>query len=224
MRIALIVAVAMTACGHAAAAQSQDRETFMEQCRREAIAADPDAERWADATCAETWTAVEASRPMTDAILGLFPGQGAVGRHPAAIRRAMPGVRWTTGETPEAVAGGVLGDFSVAIQRTPAGHVRFGWSEIGGLIPFAPAEALKVRGAEVSTIGCYAFGVSESNTVYRVEAANHAPFAMTVYQRQAPTASAWSFLNVIVDPGGEIPDFQALKTAEPDADWATDCP
>lgn len=225
MRIILIVvtALASAACGEAASAPPQDRAAFLDQCRRDAVAADPDAERWADVTCAETWTAVEASRPMTDAILGLFPAGGAVGRHPAAIRRALPTVQWTTGETPEAVAGGVLGDLAVSIQRDPAGRVLFGWSEVGGMIPFAPVDAFKASGATVSTIGCYAFGASESNAVYRVEAPGHAPFAMTVYRRQAPTANAWSFLNVTVDPGGDIPDLQALGRAEPEADWATDC-
>jgi len=82
---------------------------------------------------------------------------------------------------------------------------------------------LRTRGARVAPVGCHAFGAGESNTVYRVEAAGHVPFAMTVYRREAPTGAAWSTLTITADAERRIPTLDGLRAAEPDSDWSADC-
>ena len=90
-------------------------------------------------------------------------------------------------------------------------------------MPFDPVEALRVRGASVDPIGCYAFGAGESNSVWRVEAPGHAPFALTVYNREAPTASAMSHITVSADAERNIPTLGDLRAAEPGQDWMETC-
>ena len=91
----------------------------------------------------------------------------------------------------------------------------------------ARVEALaqeRVRGARVDPIGCYAYGAGESNSVWRVDAPGHAPFALTVYRREAPTASALSHITVSADAERNIPTLGDLRAAEPDQDWMATCP
>ena len=117
-----------------------------------------------------------------------------------------------------------MAGLNVEVTRTPTTRIIFNWSATGEPVPYDPVEALKVRGASVDPIGCYAYGAGEGESVWRVEAPGHAPFALRVYRREAPTASALSYLTVTADAERNIPTLGDLRTAEPDQDWMETCP
>lgn len=219
MRAVLFVACLSVAASDALAAPPpvQARDAFLARCRAEILAAEPGAERWVGEVCEERWTAVARSNPMIDALLSLFKAGTPAALDPADVRARASMVRWRTD------AEGQLGPLSVETTRDPSVRLVIGWSATGEPVPYEPAEALRVRGAEVEPIGCYAYGAGESNTVWRVAAPGHAPFAMTVYRREAPTASALSHLTVSVEADRNIPSLAALRRADPDSEWKTQC-
>lgn len=195
----------------------QARDQFLARCRGEILAAEPNAERWVDEACEERWTAVARSNPMVDALLSLFKTGTPAALDPADVRARAPMVRWRSATE------GQLGPLWVETTRDPSVRLVIGWSATGEPVPYDPAEALRVRGAEVVPIGCYAFGAGESNTVWRVAAPGHVPFALTVYRREAPTGAALSHLTVSVNAERDIPDLAALRAAEPEPDWRPRC-
>jgi len=222
MRTLLILTVLVGAACSAppATATAQESESqFIARCRRQVVADDPRAAEWAHDSCVESWGRMAAAGPMLDAVLPLFATGAAPATTPAAIRAALPGLRWTQKGADDAVASAPLGDLTVEILNAPPGRIRFGWSKVAEPIPLDPVEALRSRGARLTPVACYALGLSESNTVWRVDMPGHAPFGLTVYRREAPTGDAWSFLAVTADTDRRIPTLAALRTEEPDADW-----
>jgi hypothetical protein len=223
-RFLFAAGLSLTAAGAAlsapVAAPQDARDHFLSRCRERTLAQNPGAD-WAASYCAETWPAVTRSNPLVDAILSSF-AEGA----PAALDPADVKAR------PDAQAfEGALGPVKVVARRGPTTLLELGWTTllelgwtaVGEPVPYEIVEALRTRDAVVMPIGCYAFGVGESNTVYRVEAAGRVPFAMTVYRREAPTGSAWSSLTITADAERHIPTLSSLKAAEPDAEWTADC-
>ena len=119
------------------------------------------------------------------------------------------------------IAGGRLGrDLSVQVDRAGP-SLNFYWSEAGQPIPYNIVEALRARGAEVTMVGCYALGTGENNESYRVAAPGRAPFALSVYGRMAPVASANSFYNVGAMLSGQVKTLAQLRRE--DSTWALTC-
>ncbi len=219
MRAALFVAsLACLPClmtTPAAAQETQDQ--FMQRCTL-ALARTANMASYAEGACAEQWPKVTRANQMVDAILSVFVAGTPSALDPADVQRRASMIRWTSPSQ------GRLADLNVETTRTPTTQIIFKWSATGEPVPFDPVEALRVRGASVDPIGCYAFGAGESNSVWRVEAPGHAPFALTVYNREAPTASAMSHITVSADAERNIPTLGDLRAAEPDPDWMQTCP
>jgi hypothetical protein len=199
----------------AAAQETQDQ--FMARCTQ-VLAETANMASYAEGACAEQWPKVTRANQMVDAILSVFVAGTPSALDPADVQRRASMVRWTSPSQ------GRLADLNVEVTRTPTTQIIFKWSATGEPVPFDPVEALRVRGASVDPIGCYAFGAGESNGVWRVAAPGHAPFALTVYNREAPTASAMSHITVSADAERNIPTLDDLRAAEPDPDWMQTCP
>lgn len=199
----------------AAAQETQDQ--FMARCTQ-VLAETANMASYAEGACAEQWPKVTRANQMVDAILSVFVAGTPSALDPADVQRRASMVRWTSPSQ------GRLADLNVETTRTPTTQIIFKWSATGEPVPFDPVEALRVRGASVDPIGCYAFGAGESNSVWRVEAPGHAPFALTVYNREAPTASAMSHITVSADAERNIPTLGDLRAAEPDPEWMETCP
>lgn len=199
----------------AAAQETQDQ--FMARCTQ-VLAETANMASYAEGACAKQWPKVTRANQMVDAILSVFVAGTPSALDPADVQRRASMVRWTSPSQ------GRLADLNVETTRTPTTQIIFKWSATGEPVPFDPVEALRVRGASVDPIGCYAFGAGESNSVWRVEAPGHAPFALTVYNREAPTASAMSHITVSADAERNIPTLGDLRAAEPDPEWMETCP
>lgn len=219
MRAALFVAsLACLPCLMTTPAAAQEtREQFMERCTL-TLARTANLASYAEGACAEQWPKITRANQMVDALLSLFAAGTPSALDPADVRARASTVRWRSASE------GRLADLNVETTRTPTTRIIFNWSATGEPVPFDPVEALRVRGASVDPIGCYAFGASESNSVWRVEAPGHVPFALTVYRRDAPTASAMSHITVSADAERNIPALDDLRAAEPGQDWMEACP
>lgn len=219
MRAALFVASLASLISLAASpgAAQETREQFLNRCTME-LAETANMASYAEGACAEQWPKVTRANQMVDAILSVFVAGTPSALDPADVQRRAAMVRWTSPSQ------GRLADLDVETTRTPTTRIIFKWSATGEPVPFDPVEALRVRGAQVYPIGCYAFGAGESNSVWRIDAPGHAPFALTIYNREAPTASAMSHITVSADAERTIPTLDDLRAAEPDPDWMQTCP
>ncbi|HEY1073858.1 hypothetical protein [Brevundimonas sp.] len=219
MRAALFVApLACLPCLMTTPAAAQEtREQFMDRCTL-ALARTANMASYAEGACAEQWPKITRANQMVDALLSLFAAGTPSALDPADVRARASMVRWRSASE------GRLADLNVETTRTPTTRIIFNWSATGEPVPFDPVEALRVRGANVDPIGCYAYGAGETNSVWRVEAPDSAPFALTVYRREAPTASAMSSITVSADAERNIPTLNDLRAVEPDQDWMETCP
>ena len=220
MRAALFVAslACLSAFAASPAAAQEARDQFMERCTlAHAVAETANMQSYALGDCGEQWIALNRANPMLDAILSVFVAGTPSALDPADVQRRASIVRWTSASQ------GQLAGLNVEVTRTPTTRIIFNWSATGQPIPYDPVEALRVRGAQVYPIGCYALGAGETHGVWRVDAPGHAPFALSVYRREAPTASALSYITVSADAERNIPTLGDLMAAEPDQDWQ-DCP
>ena len=219
MRAALFVAsLASLPCLMTTPAAAQETQgQFMDRCTL-ALAETANMASYAEGACAEKWIAVTRANQMLDALLSVFVANTPSALDPADVQARASMIRWRSPSQ------GQLAGLNVEVTRTPTTRIIFNWSATGEPVPYDPVEALRVRGASVDPIGCYAFGAGESNSVWRVEAPGHAPFALSVYRREAPTASAMSSITVSADAERNIPTLGDLRAAEPDQDWMETCP
>ena len=221
MRAALFVAslaclgLPSVAATPAAAQETQDQ--FMARCAQ-TLSETAGMESYANGACGEKWVTVTRANQMVDALLSLFVAGTPSAHDPADVRARAAMVRWRSASE------GELAGLNVETTRTPTTRLALNWSAMGEPVPYEPIEALRVRGASVDPIGCYAYGAGESNSVWRVAAPGHVPFALSVYRREAPTASALSHLTVSADAERNIPTLGDLRAAEPDQDWMATCP
>jgi hypothetical protein len=216
--VAFLACVAFAGLSAAPAAAQETRAQFLDRCRAETLAASPGSDAWVDEACAGRWPGVTRSNPMLDALLSLFVAETPSALDPADVRARAAMVRWRSASE------GELAGLNVETTRTPTTRLVLNWSAMGEPVPYEPIEALRVRGASVDPIGCYAYGAGESNSVWRVAAPGHVPFALTVYRREAPTASALSHITVSADAERNIPTLDDLRAAEPDPAWMETCP
>lgn len=193
----LAITVLAAACGQSAAQGGKSAET-------------------APAAIAATAAELSPSGTLVDAILAAVPATpGAI--DPASIPTRVPQVTWRARPEGALAAQGMLGNVEAQLMRTPPSFALM-WNATGEPVPYdAPAE-LRARGATVTMIGCMALGMSENDAHYAVTAPGHAPFALNIYRREAPTASANSSYNVIVNLSGRVPTRASLGP-----DYAATC-
>lgn len=198
------------------AAAQETQSQFMDRCTL-TLARSVGMESYAEGACAEKWITVTRANQMLNALLSLFLAGTPSALDPADVQARASAVRWRSPSQ------GQLAGLNVEVTRTPTVRIAFNWSATGEPVPYDPVEALRVRGARVDPIGCYALGAGETNSVWRVEAPGSVPFALTVYRREAPTASAMSQLTVSADAERNIPTLGDLMDAGPDHDWMETC-
>jgi len=156
------------------------------------------------------------SAPLVDAILAAVPAApGAI--DPASVSARVTQVTWRARPEGALVAQGALGDVEVQVQRTPP-SLALMWAATGEPIPYDVLMELRARGAAITMIGCMALGMGENDVFYAVTAPGRAPFALNIYGREAPTASAASFYNATVNLSGRVPTRASLG-----ADYAPTC-
>lgn len=224
----IIAASVLIACGQPqpnAAAQAggagatETQASYVARCTAAMVALNPSAGEWAPAQCQQQWEMVVAAGPVAEAILAAAPVSGAA--DPAALRTRLAAVQWDARPEGALIASGRMGA-ALSVQVDRAGpSLNFHWSQAGQPIPYNIVEALRGRGAEVTMVGCYAMGMGENNESYRVVAAGRAPFALSVYAREAPTASANAFYNVGVSLSGQVKTLAQLHRE--DSTWNATC-
>lgn len=162
---------------------------------------------------------VAAAGPMAEAILAAAPAT-AVPVDAATLRARLTMIQWAARPEGTLVAQGRLGKLDVQVERTPS--LNFYWQETGALIPYDVIGALRGRGAQVTLIGCTKLGVGETSKAYRINAPGRAPFGLSVYDRDAPTANADSFYNVGIDLSGRTSTLAQLR--RDGSEWNETCP
>ena len=216
-----IVPGAAQAQGSAGVALVENEAAYLVRCRNETIARYPEVRAQAESICQSNWTQVVAAGPMANAFLTVAPRQG-VAFDPAAVRMALPPVRWAANPDQGTVASGRLGDVEVAVTRMPAPGVTVRWFKNGETIPFNLEEALRVRGAALTLIACQAFGAAEDTRIYRVAASGRSPFVLTIGRREAAVATQSSDFSASSDFSGRVPSLAALR--RDGNEWQPTCP
>jgi len=195
----LAVAVLTAACGQSAA-----------QGGKSAAGETPAAE------VAGAATPGSASGVLVDAILAAVPA-GAGPIDPTSISSRVTNAAWRARPDGSLVAQGAIGSVETQVMRSPPSFALM-WAATGEPIPYDVVGELRARGATLTMIGCMALGMGENEEVYVVAAPGHAPFGLSVYGREAPTASAGSFYNVTVNLTGRLPTRASLGS-----DYAPTC-
>lgn len=220
MRLVLVASLVVLGLLWSPTSAQDARDRFLAQCRADTLAQWPGAGR-VDEACAERWPSVARSNPLVDILLSPFADNAPRPATAGELRDRAALVRWGP-----ATSQGMEGRFGgVDVQIPAAAPLRLivSWGAVGEPVPYEIVDALRLRGASADLIGCYDYGATESNSVYRVAAPGHSPFAMTLYRREAPTASANSHLTVTADAESRIPTLDSLRRDEPDAEWKTRC-
>lgn len=214
-----------------APASAANRGAYTARCAAETKAKYPDMTDASIAeTCREGWGAVQAALPIADALLAVVPARPGERRDLAALKSRLPQVRWgaapSAGERREGrVASGRMGVLEVGVDGAPTPTALwFNWHAVGGAPPYNIAEALAARGAKVTPMGCYHFGVSEQNRVFNIDAPGHAPFSVTSYDRGAPLASSIAHQTITLDLTGRLPTQASLRAEFRDPAWESPCP
>ncbi len=216
-----------TAAAAANASAHENRAAFMVRCKRETIAAYAGAARQAESICSSKWDMVTATAAVADALLSATPAAGARFDVPTA-RKSLPNVRWRARPAQGQVASGLLsggeaGNVEFGLTTAPAPGAAVSWEGgQGELIPFELQEALKVRGATLTMIGCLDYGAAEGGRVYRVNAPGKAPFALSIYFRSAAVASQSSSFGASTDVGTRLPTLASLRSDG--SEWQASCP
>lgn len=181
-----------------------DEDAYVAACADALVARYPTAEPWAPDECAAKWRRTGAAGPMAEAILSLsrVPGDDAPGLQ--AMKDALGAVEWS------GAANGTLGDVEVFL--TGDGEVTFHWEEIGAEPRYELADALRVRGIDLVSLGCpvYPGASMGAEKVFRAEAEGAAPLTLAVYSRPAPIGGTPGIFTADLAIGGPAPDRAAL--------------
>jgi hypothetical protein len=208
----------------AAGAGPETQAAFLTRCQRERMT------RYkgltaavAKSSCEEIWRQAQAAMGPATALMAV--GGGAPGPMTQAATRALiPGVTWGGKVGPGVPSSGKLGTWEVSLHgQTLIDGVQYLWAKVGQPIPYDIPEAMRIKGARVSEVACQNLGGGEATRVYRVDAAGRPPFALTVYDRDAPTANANSTYSVMADLKGQAPTLAALKRTAEGADYTGPC-
>lgn len=168
---------------------------FVSACRKTYLADKPKNTDWIDGSCAEEWKRVADAQPVVDQLLRAVPGGPGGAPALAELKQRMPGVRWAPRATQGELASGQLGAYGIGIagKARPEG-VSVSWTKVGEMIPLDIPAALAARGAKLTLASCEKMGAGEGERIWSVALPGRPPFELTIYQRSAPTANAWSSL------------------------------
>lgn len=207
----------------------QARQSFDARCRAENRARYPQMNAAnLQRACADGWGRVEAAAPVAEALLAAVPLQPGEQITAALLRQRLPQVRWSAGARPHrfaADASGRLDALEASVTGAPVARVfALGWSKVEADPPYDVAGALAARGARVQPLGCYHFGPSEVNRVYRIDAPGRPPFALETYTRTAALGGQESRQVMSVDLTGKLPTLASLRAEHKDPAWNANCP
>jgi hypothetical protein len=169
--------------------QSGAEAAFKARCRKETLAQNgPAASKWVDGHCTDMWGRAVAAQPLAEAMLAAVnAGAGPVD----ALRRATPMVRWGSRSEQGMLASGRIGSYMAGLSgKGRAESVSIGWMQVGAEIPVDVPAALEARGAKLGLTACEKLGAGEGERVWSVTFPGRTPFALTVFQRTAPTGDA----------------------------------
>ena len=109
------------------------------------------------------------------------------------LRRATPTVRWAARPEQGMLASGRIGSYGAGLSgKGRADSFSVGWSQVGAEIPIDVPAALEARGAKVTRTSCEKLGTGEGERIWSVTLLGGKPFALSVFQRTAPTGNATS--------------------------------
>jgi len=221
VRVVLMISLlVVAACGGAAPSAPPTEAQFLAECRK--IYADADDAQSAEAICAEQWGFEQTNQDLANTALIAV---GAAPLEAQSVAALLPGVTWRAPEG-GAAANGALGPLDVRVEASQPTSLVFSWGAVGTPIPYDAKYALESRGVRFESVACQAFGASESTEVFVATPRGGAPFGVTIYRREAPTASAHAFYTVTLDLSGAAPTTEsalAPARAQGDTSWAESC-
>lgn len=146
------------------------------------------------------------SSTVVDLLLSSVPEQSDSRPTLDSVRQAASGVRWAAKAAPRSLASGTFGGLAVSVTgREQPDSLGVSWTKTGAMIPFDVPQAMRQRGITLTQMSCEKLGVGEGQRVYEASAPGRAPFALTIEQRTAPTASANSYYGASVGLHGRRP-------------------
>jgi hypothetical protein len=146
------------------------------------------------------------SSTLADLLLSVVPEQPGSRPTLDSVRQAASGVRWAARAAPRSLASGTFGGLAVSVTgREQPDSLGVSWTKTGAMIPFDVPQAMRQRGITLTQMLCEKLGVGEGQRVYEASAPGRAPFAVTIEQRTAPTASANSYYGASVGLHGRRP-------------------
>ena len=179
---------------------------FKAACRKRYLADRPAKTDWIDSSCAEEWGRVAASQQVAEALLRAGPGGPGAPPPLADLRQRMQGVRWAARPEKGQLASGQLGGFVITVEGAGRPEkASVGWTKVGEMLPLNIPEAFTARGAKLTLTRCEKMGAGEGERSWLVAFPGRPPFDLTVYERTAPTANAWSHYTATVRLDGAPP-------------------
>jgi hypothetical protein len=146
------------------------------------------------------------SSTLADLLMSVVPEQSGSRPTLDSVRQAASGVRWAAKAAPRSLASGTFGGLAVSVTgREQPDSLGVSWMKTGAMIPFDVPQAMRQRGLTLTQMSCEKLGVGEGQRVYEASAPGRAPFALTIEQRTAPTASANSYYGASVSLHGRMP-------------------
>ena len=188
---------------------------FKAGCRQRYLAEKPARTDWINDACTEDWKLVVASQPATELLLKAVPGAPGAAPSVADLKQRMTGVRWGTRAGQGELAAGQFGAYGVGIVgKARPESVNVNWSKVGEMVPLDIPAALEARGAKVTLVRCEKMGTGEGERAWTVALPGRSPFGLTIFQRSAPTANAFSHLAVSAQVDG-APATRGPTNCEP---------
>jgi hypothetical protein len=124
-------------------------------------------------------------------------------------------VRWASRPEPGKLASGRIGAYAAGLTgKGRADSFSISWAQVGAEIPIDVPAALQARGAKLLLTSCEQIGPGEGERVWSVTFPGRKPFALTVYQRTAPTGDANSSYGAEAALDGRAPR-RGSTTCEP---------
>lgn len=177
---------------------------FKARCRKDTLAQNgSSAVKWVDSHCAQMWSRAVAAQPLAEAMLAAVQaGAGPVD----ALRRATPTVRWAARPEQGQLASGRTGPYTASIAgKGRADSFAVSWAQVGAEIPIDIPAALEARGARLTLTACEKLGTGEGERAWSVALPGRKPFALTIFERTAPTGNATSSYSAEVALDGRAP-------------------